>query len=279
MEFIRDILDAVHIEAGSPTIYSNVYDLKNRTIYLYHYHDYENVKVFRLDEELAKGYHAYVLADLFPENPKFQDWAKPRLDWIEKLRAEYQPIEVDTAIYDSFMGNYDIPAALGLPYPFYSIAFENDTLYLQIKTDKAWLDLLPLSETSYYHVSSFAQFEITFIQDENGQVNQFLYQEKGKEYVFDRITEDDSVQVTVTPSPLPPTITFTSTPEPHTPTSTPVPHTATPIPSADAETTSLVQPTEPSLVEESDGNFYCWALPIFGLVLLLGWFIARRSKT
>jgi hypothetical protein len=186
------------------------------------------------------------------------------------MKAGYLPIEVDTAIYDSFVGKYDIPVELGLPYPFYSIAFENDTLYLKIKTDKAWLDLLPLSETSYYHVSSFAQFELIFVQDENGQVNQFLYKEKGKEYVFDRITEDDSEQVTATPSPLPPTYTLTSTPEPHT---------ATPISINDAETTSLVQPTESSPDEKPGGQFYWWALPIFGVVLLLGWFIARRFRT
>jgi hypothetical protein len=55
VELIRDILDAVHIDQGSPTLYSNVYDLKERVIYLYHFHDYENVVVLQLDEELAKG--------------------------------------------------------------------------------------------------------------------------------------------------------------------------------------------------------------------------------
>ena len=100
VDIIRDILDAVHIEKGSPTLYSTVYDLKAGIIYLYFFHDFENVRVFQLDEEFEKGYHSYVLADLFPENQEFADWAKPELEQIRSKKAAYQPVQVDMAIYE-----------------------------------------------------------------------------------------------------------------------------------------------------------------------------------
>jgi len=51
----RRILSAVHFEHGSHTLYSNIYDLLRRRVYLYHFHNFENVVVFDLVEELKKG--------------------------------------------------------------------------------------------------------------------------------------------------------------------------------------------------------------------------------
>jgi hypothetical protein len=52
------------------TVYTNVYDLVNRVVYLYYFSDYEHVAVLDLQEELAKG--AYDLPALFPPNPAAQ---------------------------------------------------------------------------------------------------------------------------------------------------------------------------------------------------------------
>jgi choloylglycine hydrolase len=64
VEAFRDILDAVHQEGLYASQYSNVFDLVNRDIYLYHYYDFEKVVKLNLDEELAKGAHRYKIADL-----------------------------------------------------------------------------------------------------------------------------------------------------------------------------------------------------------------------
>jgi hypothetical protein len=201
VDLIREILDAVHLEGGSHTLYSMVYDLKERTVYLYHFHNFEKAFIFQLDEELAKGFHEYTLADLLPENQEYLIWAQQKLNYLAGLRASYQPIQVDPSIYDSYTGDYDLPPELGLPYPFYRIDVLNETLYLKIKTDKGWLELLPLSETTFYHVSSFSQFEVTFLKDEDGEVNQFLYKEIGREYTFNRIIDGEPEQALPSPSP------------------------------------------------------------------------------
>jgi hypothetical protein len=282
VDLIRDILDAVHVEQGSPTLYSNVYDLKERTIYLYHYHDFDNVMVFQLEEELVKGYHAYVLADLFPENQDFLNWATPQLNRIEALRAAYEPIKADASQYKAFLGNYALPAEMGLPYPFYSIAMEEDQLYLKIKTDKAWLELSPISETSFYHVSSFSQFEVTFLQDGEGQFNQFLYKEAGREYTFTRIK--DEVLETIKPTSPPPTpspsptlvVAPTSTDEPSV-TSTPIEITGTQT--EDSATPAEILPSPSLKVDKKNSLNYWWVLPILVFIVLAGWFLVWRNKS
>ncbi len=275
VELMRDILDAVHFDQGSPTLYSNVYDLKERVIYLYQFHDFENVLVFQLDEELAKGYHTYALSDLFPENEDYFQWAKSELDRIGALQAAYQPVPVDLDRYDAFVGDYDIPPEMGLPYPFYSIAVENDALYLKIKTDKAWLELTPLSETSFYHVSSFSQLEITFLPDEDGQVDQFLYEENGRTYTFSRIKDEDAQPTAPTPNPPTPSPSTTIT---DVPTSTDEP-TATPLATLEnTKSPNVIQPTSSPPAEKSSSFSYWWALPILSLAILAGWLLIRTRK-
>ena len=62
IENARDVLDAAHSDY---TAFSSVYDLVNRDIYIYFNHDYTKEVVFNLDEELAKGGHAFEIHSLF----------------------------------------------------------------------------------------------------------------------------------------------------------------------------------------------------------------------
>ena len=64
---LRRILDATHSEGQDVTLYSYIADLKRGIIYLYYFHNFENVVKFKLNEELAKGEHFYNLQELFPE--------------------------------------------------------------------------------------------------------------------------------------------------------------------------------------------------------------------
>ncbi|MFX0173768.1 MAG: carcinine hydrolase/isopenicillin-N N-acyltransferase family protein [Candidatus Hodarchaeota archaeon] len=66
VEYFRDILKAVHQEGTYATKYSNIFDLKNRDIYIYKNFNFNGVVVLNLDEELAKGDTGYTtLDDLF----------------------------------------------------------------------------------------------------------------------------------------------------------------------------------------------------------------------
>jgi len=73
VDFCASILDAVHQEGAYPTQYSTVYDLKDQLIYVYYYHNFDQVKVFNLSEELMLGYHAYSIPDLFKRAPEIPE--------------------------------------------------------------------------------------------------------------------------------------------------------------------------------------------------------------
>jgi serine/threonine-protein kinase len=66
VDYFRSILDAVHIEgAVGNTLYSNVFDLRQGLIYLYHWHQFDEVAVLNVAEELARAPSPTRIRDLF----------------------------------------------------------------------------------------------------------------------------------------------------------------------------------------------------------------------
>lgn len=69
VDIVRAVLSATHFEFLAQTLYSNICDLKRKRIYLYHFHNFEEVVVFDLIEELKKGEAAYPIPSLFSTQP------------------------------------------------------------------------------------------------------------------------------------------------------------------------------------------------------------------
>jgi len=66
VDYCRSILDAVHVEGPvSNTLYSNVIDLSSGVIYLYHWHQWNEVVKLDIAEQLAKGSRRGRISDLF----------------------------------------------------------------------------------------------------------------------------------------------------------------------------------------------------------------------
>ena len=63
----RNILSAVHHEGRVRTVYSNIYDLNQGLIYAYNHHDFENVVVIDMEDELKKGEHVIDFLSVFPK--------------------------------------------------------------------------------------------------------------------------------------------------------------------------------------------------------------------
>lgn len=61
--FCSSVMDKMHVK---DTQYTNVYDLSKGTIQLFFHHDYEHSVMINLKEELKKGIHSYMMAELFP---------------------------------------------------------------------------------------------------------------------------------------------------------------------------------------------------------------------
>ena len=78
VDLFRRILSATHQEGDYPTVYSNVYDLTSRTMYLYHFRDFEHAVTFTLADELAKGERVLDIPALFPRNAAADAFAARR---------------------------------------------------------------------------------------------------------------------------------------------------------------------------------------------------------
>ncbi len=94
-DLFRDILAATHQEGANPTLYSNVYDLRARTMQLYLFHDFTRAVTFRLDEELKKGEHVLDIPALFPKNTAAEAYAAAH---PPERRVKDGPIIAATAV-------------------------------------------------------------------------------------------------------------------------------------------------------------------------------------
>jgi uncharacterized protein (TIGR03435 family) len=74
-DLFRRILSRTHQGGGSPTQYSNIYELRSRTMLLYYFHDFEHVLKFDLVEELKKGARVLDIPGLFPRNSDAEAFA------------------------------------------------------------------------------------------------------------------------------------------------------------------------------------------------------------
>lgn len=106
VEFCRDVLGKTRQNGRAPTQYSNVYDLKKGLVYLYHFHNFEEVVCLNLAEELAKGAHEVDLPSLYSGNDEFMAFKENRQqdirDQIEKRRLK----DFDTKLLADVVGVY-----------------------------------------------------------------------------------------------------------------------------------------------------------------------------
>lgn len=72
----REILSRTAQEGKVSTLYSNIYDLKRGIIYVYLFHNFENVYIIDLKEELKKGYRMENIADHFPASFAHESFTK-----------------------------------------------------------------------------------------------------------------------------------------------------------------------------------------------------------
>jgi len=70
VDLIRDILDATHQEGRYATVYSNIFDLKNGIVYLYHLYDFDHGIKIDLEKELKQGRKSVDIPSLFSDEGK-----------------------------------------------------------------------------------------------------------------------------------------------------------------------------------------------------------------
>jgi hypothetical protein len=76
IDFCRALMDTMsecRARKGDGTLYTSLYDIQRKEIYLCFYHDYTKMQALSLTHELAKGEHYIEMASLFPYNSEFEE--------------------------------------------------------------------------------------------------------------------------------------------------------------------------------------------------------------
>lgn len=169
VDLFRQILEATHLEDPAPTQYSQVYDLKNNQIYLYHFHDFDHPVVLDIAKELAKGPHSSPVAALFPANPDREAFAMQPLQEYQAKSQALVDVEVSPDRLADFIGEYQNTTNPGEPNT--RVSLESGKLYVE-KTGRPASQLFPVGEDAFVHPYFYGgeQLKIQFLREPSGRV-------------------------------------------------------------------------------------------------------------
>jgi hypothetical protein len=171
IDLFRGILAATHEEDTYPTVYSNIYDLKRRVMYLYHFHNFENVVKIDLREELKKGVHSVAMRDLFPKS--FAALAYTEVRAKEMKRTEPPVASADPAMYDAYVGDYRLENGV-----VFSILRRGDRLMLDAEPIGT-AELYPESPSKFF--LRITNFQVNFLRGGDGKVQEVLGRMNGRD--------------------------------------------------------------------------------------------------
>lgn len=267
VEGLRDVLDAVHVEGDSQTLYSNVYDLTHRRVHVYNFHDYQHGVVFDLTEELAKGAHSYDLPALFPPNPAAQAWAAEPMSRYRQVVDGRRATGSDLPELGVYEGDYAMPPEWAPAGGTAVVSVGDEYLLLELTDGSRW-ELYPETDTRFFYVGFSGPdpttlFDVGFETDEAGRVVSMTIDPGGDEVVFPRIGPPESPEETTTTT----LIATTST--------TSMPTTST-IPALSSTSTT---PMPPSTRDEKPGVPWLWLWAAAAVAAAgLGWLALRRFR-
>jgi len=159
----REVLDAVHIEGESNTLYSNIYDLDDRLVYVYNFHDFDNEVVIDLSEELKKGPHVVDLPSLFPRNSARETFVAKQEQAMELRRQNRGLVDLPIDALERFAGTYRSS--------FGDLEIKVDYGALVVAAfGQSPLRLTPFSETGFFETTLMMDYEITFHIGDGGEV-------------------------------------------------------------------------------------------------------------
>jgi hypothetical protein len=179
LDEFRRILAATHSEGQDVTLYSYIADLTQGLVYLYHFHNFENVVVFDLRKELAKGRHVYDLPDLFPKTDAAEGFAyRARQELTAKKTARVDK-HFDARTYPEYSGRYVIVTPEILARQSITVSAGSGQLYFHLKNGGGW-EVLPDSATSFFLLGyGGMEFSCRFRQDTASMVNGLLMEGAG----------------------------------------------------------------------------------------------------
>ena len=180
----KRVLAATHNEGPNPTLYSNVYDLKRRVVYLYHFHNFQNEVRIDLAAELAKGAHRLDLPDLFPKTYVAESFRNAKARDMEKRKAQFKH-KVTPGILESYVGRYQLDAEED-DKTIITITRADEKLFAQVQ-GQDMSELHPVSDNEFMHIDPNMTVKVTFVKDNSGKVAKLRIDVEGQTYFANRI--------------------------------------------------------------------------------------------
>ncbi|NEW85604.1 MAG: hypothetical protein GZ094_25020 [Mariniphaga sp.] len=152
VDAFRKILSATHSEGEDVTLYSYIADLTNGLVYVYHFHNFENVVVLDIKKELAKGKHIYNLPDLFPKTNVAESFAYWKRKELADKKESRRYKEFDLKTLQEYCGRYIITSPAVMDKQIVTISEASELLNLQLNGG-GFYELTPESSHSFCMLS------------------------------------------------------------------------------------------------------------------------------
>jgi hypothetical protein len=168
VDVCRRVLAATHQEQPAATLYSNVYDLEEGIVYLYHFHNYENVVQIDLEEELAKGAHTVELKSLFPPTYAFDAFARAAADATAEARRKARDPHADPSKFGDFVGRFRVSEGDAAGLEFEVVLAGND-LMVEFPNQSRY-ELIPRGGDSFVAIEATLRAQFDFVRGKDGGV-------------------------------------------------------------------------------------------------------------
>ncbi len=188
VERVRDVMKEVAVRGRVSTQYTNVYDLTNGVVHLYHFLDYDRAVTLDLEEELAKGERVVDLPSLFPKKKSFERYRAERQAEIDARKAERVAKDVDRTRFPDLVGAYEV--AFGTTRRTLEVTLADGALLLGVAGagDDRRVELLPEGDDRFFHVDFDGTTGVRFVRDERGAVTGLDYVNiLGNRYAGERV--------------------------------------------------------------------------------------------
>ena len=183
VDLFRRILDTAHAEGPSYTLYSNICDLTNGKIYLYHFHNFDNVVELDLATELKKGQRVIDIPTLFPISPAWTKFQREREASLQRKRdALTAPVE-DPKSLDEFAGRYMVTRDDTTVH--FDVSSDSGKLFVQTQ-DQPRMEILPSAPDCFFQMDHFGTSKITFERNASGAIEGLLVERAGQQLKADR---------------------------------------------------------------------------------------------
>lgn len=170
IEVCRDILAGTRQNGRARTQYSNVYDLKNRVVYLYHFYDFDNVVSIDLAEELKKGAHEIDLPTLFPENEEFVAFREARKQQQLDRIAARRDSDIDPATFKQFTGVYELEVG-GPTKPKLQVFVEKNKIFIKSVNGGDRQEIFAEGDGRFFYVEDAGLWSLHFKRGDNEEVH------------------------------------------------------------------------------------------------------------